>query len=109
MGRPDGRRQRLLAHEIGEDGAGLLARVGADVDPLEEVAVGRVGVDLALGGRPGDRQGRQDLRRAVLEADDRRHLAEAGEILGLEVEHGDTVAVHAQGSRHLRADEAATD
>ena len=95
MGRPGSRFQRLLANEIGEDGARLLAGVGADMDPLEEVAVGRVGVDLALRGRPGDRQGRQDLWRTVREAHDLRHLPETGEILRLEVEHRDSMAVHA--------------
>ena len=93
MGRPDRGVERLLAHQVGEDRAGLLACVGGDVDPLEEVAIGRVGVDLALGRRTRDRQGGQDLRRPVLEADDRRHLAETGEIGRLEVEHRHAVAV----------------
>ena len=33
-------RQGLLPNHVGQDRAGLLARVGLDVDPLEEVAIG---------------------------------------------------------------------
>ncbi len=95
MRRSDRGGQRLLADQVGKDRARLLARVGADVDPLEEVAVGRVGVDLALRRRARDRQRGQDLRRPILEADDGRHLAEAREVLRLEVEHRDPVAVDA--------------
>ncbi len=95
MGRPGRGVEGLLAHEIGEDGARLLAGVRTDVDTLEEVAVGWIRVDLALGRRPGDRQRGHDLRRPVLEADDRGHLAEPREVLRLEVEHRDPMAVDA--------------
>ena len=80
-------RQGLFADHVGQDRAGFFAGVGHDVDPLEEVAVGREGVDLALGGRTRDRQRRQNLGRPILEADDLGHVAEAGEVGRLEVQH----------------------
>ena len=93
MGRPARGVERLLAHQIGQDRAGLLARVRLDVDALEEVAVGRERVDLALRRRARDRQRRQDLRRTVLEADDLRHLAEPRQVGRPEVEHRHPMAV----------------
>ncbi len=70
----------------------MLARVGEDVDPLEEVGVAGVGLDLRLSRRSGQRQGRLDLAGDVLKFDQLADLAEVFQLFRAEVQHGDLVA-----------------
>ena len=65
----------VLAHQPGEDRARLLPGVGLDVEPLEEVAVSGVGLDLRLRGRAGQRERPLD---DALRAADLDQLAAAG-------------------------------
>ena len=95
MAGPACRGEGLLANHVGQDRAGFFSRTCLDVDALEEVAIGRERVDLALGGGAGYRERGEHFGRPILEADDLAHLAEAGEIGRREVEHGNAMAVDA--------------
>jgi len=83
---------RLLAHHLGQNPAGLLACGGNDVHPLEVVAVARVALDLRLGGRAGERQSSLHLAGLIAELHQLADLAEVGQVLGAEIEHRDLVA-----------------
>ena len=92
---PHGGRQRLLAHEVTEDRQAS-SRVSALmwIRSKKSPSAGKA-LTLLWAAEPEMDERRRHLRRAILEADDRRHLAEAGEVLRLEVEHRDAVPVDA--------------
>ena len=82
----------LVPHQAREDRARLVAAGRLDVEPLEEVGVTGVGLDLRLGGGAGEGQ------RALGDALGAGHLdhladpAEPGQVAWAEVEHADAVA-----------------
>ena len=92
---PDHRRQRLLAHQVAQDRAGLVAAARRDVDALEVVAVARDSSGSCSGPPSRRGPGAVATARPVLEADDLADRPEPGEVRGREVEHRDPVAVHA--------------
>ena len=84
--------QRVLPQQPRHQPAGILARGGLEVQPLEVVGVAGERLDLRL--RRASRQRQRalgDLRRPG-HLHDRADAAEALQVAGREVEHGDAVA-----------------
>ncbi len=95
------RRLRLFPHQTGQDAARFFLGGRDDVDPLEVIAVTGVGLDLGLGRGTGERQGRFDDARLVLEFHQPADLAEVGQLVGAEIEHHDAVPEDTGACVHL--------
>ncbi len=85
------RSQGFVQHDLTKNAARFFPGGGTYVHPFKEIGIARIGLDLGLGCRARQRQGRLDLTGNVLKLDQLADLAKVGQVLVTEIEHGDPV------------------